>query len=156
VANPLFQARFEVTGVEQVDVSTWQMTGEVIDSSGTGFGPADAEVGNLVFDEDVSIFIGTVNCWKVTELVAVGPSRTLVVKVQYAEPGSPGGMGEPQSGSCAICKSVGVTPLNLSQTPAQGWVQIGETLQNGVRNYDMRTVAGVGAQGSQGISGCCG
>ena len=155
MSDPLFQARFEVTYVESLggDPALWRLTGTVIDASGMGFGPANAAVGDLVFDEDTTTFYGTVNAWRITEIVSAGGN--LVVKVQYNESGIPAGLGEPQAGSCAICRPT-VGSLRLSQAPATGWTQLGETILHSVRNFDSRTVGASGVQGAQGSQGTLG
>ena len=147
---PIFQARFEVIGVDELGGGVFRLTGNIFDSSGAGFGPVDAAVNDLVFDEDTSVYIGTVNRWKVTQIDSTGPGTAIVLRVIYDESGSPGGLGTPMGGSSAICRPT-VGALKLSQTPAQGWTQISETLSTAVRNTDGRFTGAAGIQGPQGF-----
>jgi hypothetical protein len=152
LSNPLFQARFEITNVVDLGGGTWQISGSILDSSGSGWGPADAAVDDLVFDEDTSIYVGVVNCWIVVGIVSVGPGTSITVNVEYNEPGLPGGTGAPVPCSGAICRFVG--NQELSQGPVEGWTQTSETLNNAIRNYDNRRNATlVGFQGFQGLQG---
>lgn len=138
--NPVFQARFEVTGVNTVTPGVmWELSGTVEDSSYSGWTATDAAAGNLVFDEDQAIYLGTVNCWRVTSIVSAGPGKALTVRVVYNEDGAIGGSGEPAAGSCAICVRSGAQ--DLSQRPAEGYTQISSTMSNAIRNYDMRKIA---------------
>jgi len=156
MSTTLFQARYEVVSITEITPGTlWQLYGRIYDSSGSGFSPADASVGNLVFDEDLSYYVGTTNCWKVSDIVAAGPGTALTVQVVYNETGDPGGLGQPLPGSSIICAAVGTS--DLSQVAAPGWTQVSETLVNAVRNYDNRKDAGgTGGEGATGPQGATG
>lgn len=152
---PTFQARFEVASVTFISANLWELAGDVYDTSGAGFQPDDALANDLVFDEDSSTFVGFVNCWKVTSIISRHtPNYTsLVCRVAYNEPGSPGGVGEPLGGSCAICRATSTGSLDLSQAPSPGFTLISDTLSNSIRNYDARVTTEAGVQGPQGLGG---
>jgi hypothetical protein len=133
----------------------WELAGELYDASGAGFQPDNALVDDLVFDEDSATYVGLVNCWKIIGIVSRHTPNymSLVVQVSYNEPGSPGGVGEPYPGGCAICRSTSTGLLDLSQAPAPGFTLISDSLSNSIRNYDSRTVTSAGVQGPQGDLG---
>jgi len=145
----LFQAKYRINTVSLVTTGVWQLSGEVLDSSPDGFIAADAEVGNLVFDE--SLEDGVVNRWRITEIVSAGTPtvETLVAKVVYDETGSPAGMGEPVTCDGAICDKT--ANYSLSQTPSVEWTNISESIQTAIRNIDNTKVDIV--QGPQGFTG---
>jgi hypothetical protein len=132
-----FQARFAITSSITISPTEWEVLGEVYDYSYSGFGPSDASVGNLIFDE--SSYDGTVNRWKIITIVSRGTPtvRSLTVRVIYDEPGVPAGTyGADGPTPCdgMICDQTALKQFAMQ--PASGWTGVGESLKNFARNVD--------------------
>jgi collagen type VII alpha len=153
----LFQAQLNITGASELSPGVFQIDGTVVDFV-SYWDASAAQVGDLIFDEDTAFFIGTVNAWRITNILsAVG--QDLSVEAVYAEVGVPAGVGTPMTGVGAICHAVGNN--ELSQTPAPEWTNITPTLQNAINNFTNRKVGpaldsvptGAGATGPTGAAG---
>jgi hypothetical protein len=151
-----FQARYTIGSVTEITPGIlWELIGDVFDYSFQSFGPANATVGDLVFDEGTSD--GVVNRWRVTQIVSTGvPNPTsLTVRVVYDEPGSPAGLfGEPVPCDGVICDKTAL--YGFSQQPALSWVGISETIKSAILNNDERRIdasigTAIGPQGPQGL-----
>jgi len=155
MAQFLFQAQLNITDVEDLGSGVFRVNGTVIDFV-SYWDASAASVGDLIFDEDASFYPGTVNCWRVTEILsAVG--QNLSVRVVYNETGLPAGVGQPMFGVGAVCAAIG--SYKVSQGPAPAWTNISTTLQNAIMNYDRRGIGnnlGVGSTGPMGPTGAAG
>lgn len=126
-----FQARYEIIGSEDLGNGIFRVYGDVVDYSIKGWGPWDAVVGDLVFDED--LLYGVSNCYRIIEIESVGPGTSLVTKVIYNEEGDIPGTGQPNACSGIICRISG--DWQLPYPPSVSYTQISESILNAMRNY---------------------
>jgi len=153
----IFTARFEILVSTNIGAGVWQIEGCVYDDSLFGYSAADAQVGDLVFDE--SLWYGTTDRWRITEIQsAIG--NTLHCNVVWDDTGPPDENG-PEACQGAICRPT--TRYRLSETPSLAFSKISETLQNAIRNIDNRYIidniqggSGYSASGYSGYSGYSG
>lgn len=138
MSDALFQAAFTVDTTNGSG-PTWTVEGDISDLLGA-WTASSIQVNDLIFDEDTFFSIGTVNCWRVTNIVSAVGSRA-VLDVVYNEdtPPGPAGYGAPVTGPAAICRSLG--SKYISQCPAPEWTNLSRTIVNAALNYDRRVIA---------------
>jgi hypothetical protein len=70
--SKVFNANFNIIGSDDMGGGEWQVTGDVIDYTMDGWSNSDVQVGDAFVDE--SLFFGTLNRWRVIQIVTIGSS----------------------------------------------------------------------------------
>ena len=142
-----FQAKYIINSVTNITPGIlWELNGDVVDFSFQSFGPTNAAVGNIIFDEGT--FDGTVNRWRVTLIVSTGSPNwnSLTCQVVYDEPGTPAGLfGEPVPCDGIICDKTAIQ--RFAMQPAGNWTGVSETIKNAARNVDFIRADKIGVKG---------
>jgi len=127
-----FAAAYQIDSVTDLGGGTYELTGVIVDNSLFGYNAENVEVGFAIIDE--SLWFGTTNRWKVSEIISASGS-SLDCKVVWDDVGTidPNG---PASGNAAICY---VSPNNkLAEIPSQNLTYISEIVQIKLQNIDYR------------------
>ena len=80
----VFAAGYSITYVEDLGSGVWRVTGDIIDYSLMGYTASDAQVDDIIVDEDS--YNGTTDRWKITEIVSTSVLN-LVCKVIWDDVG---------------------------------------------------------------------
>jgi len=127
-----FAAVYQIDSATDLGEGIYELTGSIIDNSLFGYNAESVEVGFVIIDE--SLWFGTTNRWRITEVVSASGS-SLDCKVEWDDEGvvDPNG---PAAGNAAICY---VSPINkLAEIPTQYLTSITEVLQTKLQSIDYR------------------
>lgn len=129
--SQFFTAGIEIGNVVEVGGGVWEIFGVVRDESLFGYTSTDVQLNDVIIDENP--WDGTINRWKIIEIVSQTPVPDLDVKVIWDDIGTED-IGGPVAGFGAIFRS---TPnLALSEVPTVSYAKISESLQTYIRNID--------------------
>lgn len=130
----VFAAGYSITYVEDLGSGVWRVTGDIIDYSLMGYTASDAQVDDIVVDEDS--YNGTTDRWKITEIVSASVLN-LVCKVIWDDEGP-----EDTSGPVACTGAIArvSTIWGIGEAPTENYAQISEPLKTKFQNINQRHI----------------
>ena len=128
----VFAAGYNITYVEDLGSGVWKVTGDIIDYSLMGYVAADAQVGDIIVDEDS--YNGTTDRWKITEIISASVLN-LVCKVVWDDEGTED-TGGPVPCTAAIARVS--TNWLIAEAPTEAFSQISEVLKVKLQNINQR------------------
>lgn len=130
----VFAAGYIITYVEDLGFGVWRVTGSIIDYSFMGYTAVDAQVNDIIVDDDT--YNGSTDRWKITEIVDA-TNQDLVCKVIWDDEG-PEDLGGPASCTAAIARVS--TIWSIAEAPTENFAQISEPLKTKFQNINQRHI----------------